>query len=124
MPERDAPTHAPTLVKPFAAFLQEQRQGGLHGELSDALADLVARCVEHEKGGSLSLTIHVKPNKDGATLLITDAVKVKAPEAPRQPALFFADEHGNLSRTNPRQPELPVREVPATPAATDLRRAQ
>jgi hypothetical protein len=100
-------------TKPFAAWLQEQRNGGLHGELSDALADLVAACLEHGRQGTLTLKVDVKPNKDGVTLLVTDEVKVRAPEADRPPALFFADAHGNLSRSNPHQPELPVREVPA-----------
>lgn len=98
---------------PFAAWLQKQRDGGLHGELSDALAELVAACVEYGQSGRLTLTINVKPNKDGVTVLVTDEVKVKAPEADRPPALFFTDTHGNLSRHNPYQPELPVREVPA-----------
>lgn len=104
--------------KPFAAFLQEHRNGGLHAELSDGLALLVAACREHAKGGSLTLSVKVTPNADGMTMTVSDEVKVKAPEASRGAALWFADEDGNLSRRNPLQPELPLREVGMRDEAT------
>jgi hypothetical protein len=107
-------------IKPFGAVVQEQRNGLLHSELSEKLADLVGAVLEHEKPGALTLTIKVTPNKDGSSLLVTDDVKVKAPAAPRRPSVFFADSHGNLSRRDPRQPELPLRELRggATPTST------
>ena len=110
-------------TKPFAAFLQGQRRGGLHGEVSDAFAELVAACMEQEKAGSLTLKIEVKPNKDGETVQITDALAVKLPPVPKQPSMFFADSNGNVSRHNPRQPELPIREVPKGDAAEPRRAA-
>lgn len=93
--------------KPFAAFLQEQRGGGLHGELSDAISEIVAACIEHDKKGQLVLTIDVKPNADGATVTIADKIKAVIPEANRGAAIWFVDGEGNLSRRNPAQPELP-----------------
>ncbi len=99
--------------KPFAAFVQEQRSGGLHGELSDGLAELVSAVREHQKGGTLVLTIKVTPNKDGSTVTVTDKVAVKAPEGERGAAIFFVDDAGNLSRRNPYQQELPLKEVGA-----------
>lgn len=98
--------------KPFAAFLQEQRRGGLHAELTDKLAELVQVCAELGKGGSLTLKISLKPNADGSTMTVSDDVSVKAPEPERGAAIFFADDAGNLSRHDPRQLEIPVREVP------------
>ena len=97
--------------KPFAAFLQEQRNGGLHGELSDALAALVEAVLEHGKKGSIVLTVTVAPNADGVTVTVTDKVKTTIPEGDRGAAIFFVDEHGNLTRRNPAQIELPLREV-------------
>lgn len=105
--------------KPFAAFIQEQRNGGLHGELSDAMNDLVAAVAEHEKKGVLTLTVTVTPNKDGATVVVTDKVKVALPEGNRGAAIYFFDDAGNLHRRNPAQQELPLREVPAPAAAAD-----
>lgn len=99
--------------KPFAQFLQEARKGGLHTELSDELAELVHACVETGKKGTLVLTVTVVPAKDeDGTVQVTDGVKVTVPKPDARPSVFFADDHGNLSRTNPRQPELPLREVP------------
>ena len=51
--------------KPFAAFLQEQRRGGLHGELSESLQELVRAVEEHRKAGTLTLTVKVAPFGDG-----------------------------------------------------------
>jgi hypothetical protein len=104
--------------KPFAAFLQEQRGGGLHGELSDAISQVVAAALEHGKKGQLVLTIDVKPNADGATVLITDKIKATVPEANRGAAIWFVDGAGNLSRRNPAQPELPFREIDGGKAET------
>lgn len=101
-------------TKPFSQFLIEQRGGALHGELSEKLQELVAAVAEHDKGGTLSLTITVKPAGTGTSMyVVADEVKVKTPLGERGASLFFADGEGNLSRSDPRQPELPLREVPA-----------
>lgn len=103
--------------KPFAAFIQEQRKGILHGELSDSLAELLLAVSELRKPGTLQLTIKVAPNQDGATVTISDKVKLTVPEADRGGAIFFVDEAGFPSRNNPAQPELPLREAPAAAAS-------
>lgn len=101
--------------KPFAAFVQEQRNGGLHGELSDALAELVTAVQEHGKAGSLTLTIKVTPNKDGSTVTVFDKTKLALPEGERGAAIYFIDGNGNLTRRNPWQQELPLKEVGREP---------
>lgn len=109
-PDENGEVHT---LKPFQQFLLEQRHGGLHSELSEKLAELAAAVAEHGKEGSISLRIKVKPLKEASDqYLVTDEVKVSAPEGNRGGSLFFADDRGNLSRSNPRQPELPFREVP------------
>ena len=97
--------------KPFAAFIQEQRNGGLHGELSDALHDLVEAVAEHGKKGALQLQVIVEPMGDGSTVRVTDKIKMTMPEGERGAAIYFIDHEGNLSRKNPAQTELPLREV-------------
>jgi hypothetical protein len=103
--------------KPFAAFLQEQRNGGLHGELSEQLAELVLACVEHGKKGGLVVKLEVTPNADGLTVTITDTVTLKKPEAARGAGIWFTDDVGNLSRRNPMQQELPLRDLGERKAA-------
>ena len=83
--------------KPFAAFLQEQRRGALHGELSERLQELVLAVEEHRKAGTLTLTLSVKPNGNGV-VTISDKVVVKVPEGERGSSIFFTDEAGNLVR--------------------------
>jgi hypothetical protein len=96
----------------FSAWLAKQREGALHGELTDELAALAAAVARHEKPGTLTLKVTIKPGEDGADyLVISDEVSAKPPQPPRSPSLFYADSDGNLSRNNPRQPQLPLREV-------------
>ncbi len=105
-------------TKPFAAFLQEH-PGGLHQELSDGLADVVLSVLEQKKKGKVTLTLNVAPTKVG-TVEIDGVVKLAAPTPPAQPGMFWPDEHGNLHRGDPRQPEIEgLREVskPADSAA-------
>lgn len=99
--------------KPFAAFLNEQRAGVLHAELSEGLNELVQSAHLTGKAGSITLAIKVDPNKDGQTVTVTDKVAVKLPQGERGGAIFFFDEHGNLSRRNPAQTELPFKDVSA-----------
>lgn len=97
--------------KPFAAFIQEQRRGAAHDELSEELQKLVAAVVETAKKGTLTLKVDVAMGKDGRTLLIADTVTVKLPKHDSKPSLFFFDERGNLSRENPAQTELPLKKL-------------
>jgi hypothetical protein len=100
-------------TKPFGQFLLEQRNGGLHGELSDRLREVVEAVAEHGKVGALVLTVTVKPTGASGQYIVSDAISAKVPEADRGASLFFADDHGNLSRTDPRQPELPLQDISA-----------
>jgi len=93
-------------TKPFGTFLQEQRGGGLTTELGRELAKVVKGVIDHGKKGVLTLEISVAPGKVDSTLVITDKVTPKVPQADRPAALFFADDDGNLSRRDPRQPQL------------------
>lgn len=99
--------------RPFTQWLLEQRQGGLHAELTDGLSELVRAVMEHEKGGSLTLMVKVNPMGNGINLVVSDEIKVKKPEAARPVSMFYGDDSGSLSRRDPRQPELPLREIPS-----------
>lgn len=105
--------------KPFSQFILEQRRGGLHGELSDALAELVSAVDEQRRSGTLTLTIQLVPNSDGVTVTVSDAIKIKAPEAKRGAAIFYVGANGALERNDPRQMQLPVREVPRADADSE-----
>jgi hypothetical protein len=115
-------TEAPQ-VKPFAAFLQEQRKGGLHTELSEGMAEMVQACRDLGKNGTVTIKFTVKPQKDGETLQVVDDVVFKAPKGDRPPSTFFADDQGNLSRNQPRQESFDLRKVEGGASDGELRRA-
>lgn len=111
-----APTEDPgPLIRPFADFLREQSRGTTHDEMSETLHRLIARVRDTGKKGVLQLTITVAPLKgDADVLVVSDAIKVKLPEHDRKASMFYPDEHGNLSRTDPNQLTFEgLREVPA-----------
>ncbi|MCM6777737.1 hypothetical protein NDR87_30060 [Nocardia sp. CDC159] len=94
-------------IRPFADFLAELRKGVVHSEVSQALHDLIAAVRDTGKSGSVSLTIHVSRHPKTDMLLIDDRVAVKLPAVERDSSLWFVDSHGNPSRRDPTQLELP-----------------
>lgn len=109
-------------IRPFAAVLQEHAKGTPHARLSEALADLTAAVAATGKKGTITLTVTVAPVSKGAQNALTLSTKIaaKIPEgddaAPT--SVFFTDDHGNLTRSDPNQPSLPLREVSSPKAAT------
>lgn len=93
-------------LKPFADWLALQRKGSLANELAEALADLNRAVLETGKAGSVTLTIGVKPTGDEVSVIVTDKVTSKVPEADRGQSIFFIDEDGNPLRS---QQELDVK---------------
>ena len=92
-------------IRPFAAFMQERV--ATHDELSEGLWDLVDRVIDTGKKGSLTLVITVERDKKAPeVLIVSDEIKLKLPEYDRPGAIYWADQQGNLSRSNPQQPEI------------------
>ncbi|WP_311208778.1 MULTISPECIES: hypothetical protein [unclassified Aeromicrobium] len=90
--------------RPFTAWLREVQNGRTHEELTEKLADVVAAVRETGKAGKLQLTLTIKPMKGNVDmLLVDDTVVVKAPQHDRKSSLFFPDENGNLTRSDPNQ---------------------
>ena len=99
-------------IKPFGAWLQEQRNGSLHRELGEALAEISQQVEALNKPGKLTLTISVKPAGTAQHMVIVaDTIKADVPQPDRPTSMFFTDEAGNLSRRDPRQAELPLKSV-------------
>lgn len=103
-------------VRPFAAVLAELHGGKVHARLTEQLAALTAAVTATGKKGVLTLQLEVKPLKAGQPEVLQVVAKsvCKAPEgedaAPT--TVFYADETGNLTRDDPRQPQLPLRGLP------------
>lgn len=90
-------------IRPFSEFLIAQRRGDLQAELGQALADLVDAVETHRKKGTLTLTLTLEPQGKGNALSVIDDVTIKPPRAERDGSIWFADQDGSLSRTDPRQ---------------------
>jgi hypothetical protein len=76
------------------------------------------------KSGELKLTIKIKPATRGdGMVVVIDDVSVSLPKAERPEVIYFIDRDANLSRANPAQAQLPLREVPAPDAPVTIREA-
>lgn len=98
-------------IRPFADFLIEHNNGLGHNLAGEKLHELVAAVRDTGKKGRLTLTLDVTA-MDEDTLVTVLEVAVKCPQPPTKAAVFFADDDGNLTRTDPKQTHLPLREVP------------
>jgi hypothetical protein len=112
-------------IRPFADVLRDIGRGLVHEEASTALVELVSSVQEHAKKGTLTLTIAVEPIKKGdASALVTSAqIKVTPPKGDPISSVFFTDRHGNLTREDPSQPQLPLRGLPGGDNPTTERTA-
>lgn len=94
----------------FALLLQHQRSGDCMDELSEKLRDLGKAVTALGKKGTLVLTITMNPTSKGAgsAVAIKDTIKLNAPSEESAMAIFFVGSEGDLSRSDPRQRELPL----------------
>ncbi len=101
------------LRRPFAAFVQNHEYGATHDELTRGLHDLLGAVQNIGKAGSLTLTVKAKPVGRGDERQVTVAVSVstKLPEMGSIEAIYWIDDEGNLTRSDPRQQELPLQMV-------------
>lgn len=97
------PSKGERTIRPFTEFLIAQRSGDLLVEIGRELADLVDAVETHRKKGTLTLTLTLVPQGKGNALAVLDDVTTKPPRAERDGSIWFADEDGSLTRTDPRQ---------------------
>lgn len=94
-------------MKSLIQIIREADRKKLVDDAQDALDKIRAAIDEH--GGSGELTIKLKIKKKGDAFIFGSELKHTVPQPPRVESIFFfnADE-GEFSRTDPRQPDLPV----------------
>ena len=110
----------------FTILLAELNGGAIRDELGETLAGSVftlheqatATCSKRKGKITLALSLTVEPS--GAVRIDAEVV-TKMPTPPRASDHFFVQRGGALTRKNPRQQELPLREV--TPLAAPAREA-
>lgn len=97
-------------MRPFTDVLGELGAGQTLEDLSHRLAQVVQAVGDTGKQGKVTLELTVAPNGHGAVAL-ADKITTKVPEPDRGTSLFFTDDDGGLHRRDPRQTELPLRQV-------------
>lgn len=106
-----AATPAPVTPRPFDEFLREQRRGGVMHDAGVALQKLVTAIEATGKGGSLTITLKLKPDdKYGTAVEVADSIVVKVPEPNKPSSLFFMDGSHNLVRHDPAAMQIPFPE--------------
>lgn len=97
----------------FTDILREVGAGRLVDELSEKMQGLVAAVSATGRPGKITLELSVRPNGNTAVIL-TDKVKLKEPEPKHGDNVFFIVGSGDLTRSDPRQAELPLRRIVET----------
>jgi len=93
----------------FTDVLALLRRGTLLEDAANDLAVLIAACEETGKPGTLTLAIKIEPQKnDPKALIITDKITLKEPKPEVAATIAFVGADGEITRRDPRQPELPV----------------
>lgn len=95
----------------FEAVLAEVQKGRISQSLASKLREVVKAVQATGQKGSISLTLKIQP-AGGMTVKVLPEVKTTVPEGEQETSIFFVTDEGDLSRSDPRQPQLPGTTVP------------
>lgn len=104
-------------ARSFIDTLTKLRYGQCVDDLTTELHQLLCAVNRTGRGGSLTLTIKVKPVDKGVSVekvQISDDINVKTPKPERGSTFMFLDAQNNPTPNDPRQPQLPLRAVADT----------
>ncbi|MFC8515526.1 hypothetical protein [Streptomyces sp. NPDC057257] len=107
----------------IAAFLASHLHGRTAEELSDEFHQLLDAVRAHGKKGQLVVTFLVEPPTNGVEsaplpIGVESTVKLPKPTPPKD--LYFLDDQGNPSRTDPRQLAIEFRTAPTNTEYKDV----
>jgi len=94
----------------FTELIAQAGGGQLQADLTEAVKEIVRAIRDTGKPGKLTLTIDIKPNNHGSVILLSKIVK-KIPEHSSPQSIFFALDDGSLSRSDPNQIEMNLRDI-------------
>ncbi len=96
--------------KPLTDTLGELQNGQFLGEATEEIYNVIAAVMETRKAGSLTIKLDFKPTgRDVVSVAAT--FSSKKPEEGRPETTFFVAADGSLQRKDPKQQDLPLREV-------------
>ena len=88
----------------FLGFLQTNRKGEIPAEADAAMTDILAALREHGGKGKLTITLNFSFTKSGQIEIKPD-LKSEKPRRAMSTGIYFADDDGNLTRSDPNQPD-------------------
>lgn len=102
----------------FFDTARDWRRGLFLDECADKLQEVVAWVEDNHKAAKLMIEITIKPASKGqGAVLVADKVTAKLPQLPPGETVMFVTTENNLVPNDPRQADLPLKSVPAAPAA-------
>lgn len=104
----DSPVVPQSARHDVSDILEAADGGRLVEEMDQALPELIRSVMRTKKSGSLTITLAVTVGT-GNTVLVTPKLAVKTPRGVVSGAIFYADDQGNLSESDPRQ--MPLKNV-------------
>jgi len=105
----------------FLSTLQKHRGGALLTEASEAMSKVVAAVALTGKGGTLTITLKVKPATRGnSAVVLGDEIKTKEPKMQAMESFWFATPDGELAKDDPRQTQMALSVVEGTAASPEF----
>ena len=104
----------------FADLLGTHRNGDAQLDASEALVKLIREIRETCRAGEIHFKIKFQPSNAGKILAVTDEIVVKHPKHDKEGDVWFSTQDGGLSKNNPEQMRLPLREVTESPEVKDV----
>ena len=102
----------PDEARTFSILVASFEDGQLNSDMTQAVQDLVARLhdVARDRGGSPggTLTLKIGFKLDGGVIETKTDFSVNMPKEIRPKSVFWATPNNNLTRSNPRQRDLPL----------------
>ena len=92
-------------------MLTDIDNGNLVLDLEEISKMVVQASMETMKKGSITLKIDFDPDPKSEAIRISASLKHVAPVKPRKARLYFANEDGTITRSNPRQHDMFVERV-------------
>lgn len=103
-------------IRTFGNFLALVEDGRLADELTSELEDLVAELQDAAGGntlskGKISIALDLKFDPKSGMFEVAGDFKIVKPKAPRGRSIFWATAENLLTRFNPRQQDMFMRDV-------------
>lgn len=114
----------PPPTRTFAQFIADAEDGRFVPHASDRMTEMLAKTEEVAglNGGTAKckMVVTFEFKMEGGVVETTAEITTKVPKLKRGKSVWWLTPEGNLTRSNPKQSELPLRDVSA-PSATVAR---